>query len=73
MVRARIGAGCVVATSADQRDVADLELEAVQLAHADDERVEFAGRHVVDPPALLADEMPVCAREVEERRAVPAA
>jgi hypothetical protein len=62
--------GDVLTAAADQRDVPDLQLEVVEIANPCHERVELAGGNVVDAAALLADEMAVCAREMEERRTV---
>ena len=56
--------------AADERDMTDVQLEAVLLTNPRDERVELARGNVVDAPALFADEMAVCAREMEERRTV---
>jgi hypothetical protein len=60
----------VLPASTDERDMTDVQLEAVQLANPRDERVELARGNVVDTPALLADEMTVRAGEMEERRTV---
>ena len=60
----------VLLAAADERDMTDVQLEAVLLTNPRDERVELARGNVVDAPALFADEMAVCAREMEERRTV---
>ena len=58
----------VVAALTDQSDVADVQLEAVLLPNASDECVELRGGNVVYASALLAHQMTVRAREMEERR-----
>jgi hypothetical protein len=57
----------VIAAPARERGVAEVQLEAVVLADPRDEGVELGGGNVANAPALLAHEMAVCAREVEER------
>jgi hypothetical protein len=57
----------VIAAPARERGVAEVQLEAVVLADPRDEGVELGGGHVANAPALLAHQMAVCAREVEER------
>jgi hypothetical protein len=60
----------VIPAAPDQCDVPDVQLEGVPLAYPVHEHVEFLGRNVVDTAALLAHEMAVRAREMEERRTV---
>jgi hypothetical protein len=60
----------MVPAAAHECDVADVPFEGVQVADACDERVELGGWNVVDPAALVAHKMAVCAREMKERRTV---
>ena len=60
----------MLTASADERDMAHVQLEAVELTNPCDERVELTGRDVVNAPAPLADKMAVRAGEMKERRTV---
>jgi hypothetical protein len=57
----------VIAAPARERGVAEVQLEAVVLADPRDDGVELSGGNVANAPALLAHEVAVYAREVEER------
>ena len=57
----------MVAATAEQRRVTDVQLELVHVANPRDQRVELSRRNVADAAAMLAHKMAMRARQVEER------
>jgi hypothetical protein len=58
----------VIAAPAHQRGMPHVQLEVVLPADTRDQRVELGRGNVTDAPAELAHQVPVRAREMEERR-----